>query len=418
MPDGLSMMEVLQRDTLVRRFVPLAMQWGATVYSALVSLGLSVLFARSMGSSAFGHYTYIYVLVSVLVLAQDAGFNALLMRERTSPSPALSARYPELPGTALLHLLVTTLCFMLITGLLHRWLDSSSLIAGIFCFAMITLTQWQSSWFKGAGQFKRDALFLFCGRTVSAVLVLVSVLILGAAPVPIFLAWGIGLLLTVACHYRNFPALRQIEWRLPVWAYRSSLSFFAVGLASTLYHQIDIVILRHLLGEVPSIGHYAVATRIQDGLMALATPVALMLFRRMRILAAESDRSSHFSRNAVLGAASVGLLLAVGGWVLGPWVVGILFGTAYSEGAHTIIRLLFTGLIFALPNYILAQHAIATQQERWFATCLLFAVGMNIALNFSLIPVMGIDGAALATVLTELCLCCALCWRLRRTLFC
>ncbi|MCF7545715.1 oligosaccharide flippase family protein, partial [Pseudomonas petrae] len=389
-------MELAPRAAFLKQVAPLAMQWGVTAYSAAVSLGLSVLFARSMGSSSFGHYTYIYVLVTVLVLMQDAGFNVLLMRERASPSAALSTRYSELPSTALTHLLVTTSVFMLLAGALHLWVDGPALMAGIFCFAMITLTQWQSSWFKGAGNFERDAQFIFYGRTVSALLVLGAVLIAGAAPVSIFLAWGLGLALTLACHFKHFPSLRRIEWKVPVWAYRSSVSFFAVGLATTLYHHIDIVILRHLLGEVPAIGQYAVATRIQDGLMALATPVALMLFRRMRVLAVGGDEGSRFSRNSVVGAAFVGLLLAVGGWIFGPWVVGVLFGSAYSEGAHTIIRLLFTGLIFALPNYVMEQHAIATQQERWFAKSLIIAVTVNVALNFALIPVIGVEGAALA----------------------
>lgn len=410
-------MELAPRAAFIKQIAPLAMQWGVTAYSAAVSLGLSVLFARSMGSSSFGHYTYIYVLVTVLVLMQDAGFNVLLMRERASPSAALSTRYSELPSTALMHLLVTTSAFMLLAGALHLWIDGPSLMAGIFCFAMITLTQWQSSWFKGAGNFERDAQFLFYGRTVSALLVLGSVLIAGADPVSIFLAWGLGLGLTLACHFKHFPTLRRIEWKVPVWAYRSSVSFFAVGLASTLYHHIDIVILRHLLGEVPAIGQYAVATRIQDGLMALATPVALMLFRRMRILAVDGAEGSRFSRNSVVGAAFVGLVLAVGGWILGPWVVGLLFGGDYSDGGNTVIRLLFAGLIFALPNYVMEQHAIATQQERWFAKSLIIAVMVNVALNFILIPAMGVDGAALATVLTEICLCTALCVKLHRTLF-
>jgi O-antigen/teichoic acid export membrane protein len=111
------------------------------------------------------------------------------------------------------------------------------------------------------------------------------------------------------------------------------------------------------------------------------------------------------------------MFLALAGWVFGPWLVGILFGNAYSEGAHTIIRLLFISLIFALPNYVMEQHAIATQQERWFAKSLIVAVAINIALNLALIPVSGVDGAAIATVLTEIGLCAALCLKLRRKLF-
>lgn len=409
-------MDVVQRAIFVKRFAPLAMQWTVTVYSAAVSLGLSVLFARSMGSSAFGHYTYIYVLASFLVLMQDAGFNTLLMRERTAPSAVLQSRYVELPSTALLHLIMTTLFFMIMTVLLSRWLDAPSLVAGIFCFATITLTQWQSSWFKGAGHFERDAIFVFCGRSVSALLVLVAVLSTGATPASIFLAWGAGLLLTLAAHHRYFPLIVKARWKLPLWAYRSSISFFAVGLASSLYHQIDIVILRNILGEVSAIGHYAVATRIHDGLLSLATPVVLMLFRHMRVLARKPGESGRFSRRAVLSALVIGSFLALIGWTVGPWLVGVLFGSPYADGTQTIIGLLFTALIFALPNYVLEQNAIATQHERWFAASLFLAVCINVLLNVYLIPIKGVEGAAWATILTEISLFVVLLWGLRREL--
>jgi O-antigen/teichoic acid export membrane protein len=393
------------------------MQWGVTAYSAAVSLGLSVLFARSMGSSAFGHYTYIYVLASFIVLVQDAGFNTLLMRERTAPSATLVAHYDELPSIALWHLMLTTALFIVLAALVYRWFDVASLIAGIFCFATITLTQWQSSWLKGAGHFERDAIFLFCGRSVSALLVLISVMCVGATPVSVFSAWGLGLLLALGCFSKNFPPLVKVQFKLPLWAYRSSLSFFAVGLASTIYHQIDIVILRNILGEVPGIGHYAVAARIQDGLLLLAMPVALMLFRRMRALALSPQGDGGFSLTAALGAFAIGLVLAAAGWLLGPWVISILFGSSYAEGTQTVVGLLFTALIFALPNYVLEQSAIATQHERWFAGCLFFAVVVNVLLNLYLIPLKGVEGAAWSTLFTEMSLTVALGWGLRKQLF-
>lgn len=407
-------MDLVQRQILFKRFAPLMMQWGVTCYSAAVSLGLSVLFARSMGSSAFGHYTYIYVLASVLVLAQDAGFNTLLLRERVAPSATLQSRYEQLPTIAVLHLLVTSSLLLIMAVAFYGWVDAPSLMSGILCFAAITLMQWQSSWFKGAGKFERDALFLFCSRSFSAIFVLVAVLTLEPSPVVIFLAWSAGLLLTLAFHFRHFPMLVNIDWEIPTWAYRSSLNFFAVGLASTLYHQIDIIILRSLLGEIPAIGHYAVATRIHDGLLLLATPVVLMLFRRMRTLAVQPGADTRFSRNAVIGALLIGIVLAMAGWIIGPWIVGMLFGNAYADGAHKLIQLLFLALVFALPNYVLEQNAIATQHERLLAVSFFVAIAANVALNFYLIPAMGVEGAAWATILTEVLLFGILTYGLRR----
>lgn len=410
-------MDLVQRQALLKRFTPLVMQWGVTGYSAAISLALSVLFARSMGSSAFGHYTYIYVIASVLVLAQDAGFNTLLLRERAAPSGSLQSRCDQLPTIALAHLLITTSLFFVVAGVLSPWLDGPSLMSGVVCFAMITLTQWQSSWFKGAGEFERDAVFIFCSRTVSALCVLLAVLVLGPQPLFIFGAWSLGLLLILGFYHKHFPPLVKVSWRFPVWAYRSSMSFFVVGLASILYNQIDIVMLRSHLGEVPAIGYYAVAARIHDGFLLLATPVALMLFRRMRVLMAAPGGGKRFSRAALKWAIVIGCCLAAGGWLLGPWMVGVLFGSAYAEGAKALIQLLFVALIFALPNYVLVQNAIATQRERFLAAGLSFAVAVNVVLNLYLIPLMGAEGAAWATVLTEMSLCVILTYGLRREVF-
>lgn len=83
--------------SLLRKGSPLIVQWMSTIYGAVMSLGISVLLARSMGPDAFGAYTYIYVLAMFLALIQDAGLKTLFLRERASPTAALKALNQTLP---------------------------------------------------------------------------------------------------------------------------------------------------------------------------------------------------------------------------------------------------------------------------------------------------------------------------------
>jgi len=401
-------MHVAERAAFFKRMVPLLMQWGATLYSVAVSLGLSVLFARSMGPSAFGNYTYVYVLASFLVLVQDGGFKTLLMRERVARSAVLLSRYDQLPSVALQHLLGSTIIFVLAAVLLSPWMGGFALAAGVFCFSAITLTQWLSALLRGAGEFQRDAVFLFAGRSLSAFLVVLAVFFCGATPVAIFLAWGVGLLLVLAGFHKDFPSIIKVPFRLPVWAYRSSVSFFVVGLASALYHQLDIVLLRHFLGNEPAVGHYAVAARMFDGVLLLAWPIALIAFRRMRTTASTDGSDLRFNFMALIVAFAAGLLLCAGSWLVGAWGVGLLFGSAYGIGAQGVIGWLFTALLFALPNVVLEQFAIATQHEKWFAACQVFAVCVSLTGNVLLVPAYGAQGAAWATIITEALLLVAL----------
>ncbi|EPM92053.1 hypothetical protein A259_37606, partial [Pseudomonas syringae pv. actinidiae ICMP 19070] len=121
--------------------------------------------------------------------------------------------------------------------------------------------------------------------------ILSSIAIFGLTPVVIFSAWGVGLLLTFVWFRRDLPALPRIRLALPVWAYRSAFVFLLMNLLTTIYHRVDIVILHSVLGYVREVGYYAVACRLIDGVMLLATPIALVMFRRMRRLAATPEGS-------------------------------------------------------------------------------------------------------------------------------
>ncbi|KPX40376.1 putative polysaccharide biosynthesis protein [Pseudomonas syringae pv. helianthi] len=387
--------------SLLKKGSPLIVQWLSTIYGAAMSLGISIFLARSMGPDAFGAYTYIYVLAMFLALIQDAGIKTLLLRERTSPTAALEALNRVLPSQALLHLVISSAVLMLGCYLASRWLDGVSLAAAVFCFGAITLVTWLSSWFKGAGAFSKDAFFQVCARSLSALMILSSIAVFGLTPVAIFSAWGLGLLLTFVWFRRDLPELIRAPLMLPVWAYRSAFVFLLLDLLTTIYHRVDIVILHSVLGYVPQVGSYAVACRLIDGVMLLATPVALVMFRRMRHLAETPDGSIDFSRKAILFAFAIGALLAGGGWMSGGWGVGLLFGDAYLDETQPIMEWLSISLFFALPNFMLTQCAVATHRERFFLICAAFSLLMNVCLNVWLVPLHGALGAAWATVSSE-----------------
>ncbi len=394
-PPGFSLLALLKKGS------PLIVQWMSTIYGAAISLGLSIFLARSMGPDAFGAYTYIYVLAMFLALIQDAGIRTLLLRERTSPTVALKALNHVLPSQALLHLFVSSAMLMLCAYLATRWLDGVSLAAAVFFFGAMTLVTWLSSWFKGAGEFGKDAFFLVCARSMSVLMILSSIAIFGLVPVAIFSAWGVGLLLTFVGFRRHLPTLIKAPLVLPLWAYRSAFVFLLLDLLTTIYHRLDIVILHSVLGYVPEVGSYAVACRLIDGVMLLATPVALVIFRRMRHLAETPGGSVGFSRKAILIAFAIGALLAGGGWMSGGWGVGLLFGSAYVDETQPIMGWLSISLFFAIPNFVLTQCAVATHQERFFLISAAFSLFANVCLNAWLVPLHGVMGAAWATVSSE-----------------
>lgn len=161
---------------------PAAVQWLATLYAALVSLGISILLARRMGPEAFGTYSYVVGIVALLAPLQNAGFSTLLLREKISATPALAALAPALPGLALGHLLAVSLAMMFGAVLLLPFPDAVRLSCGIFCFRELRLV-WLDT----------DALHQLSGKLLIAAPAL-GILLAGggyfAAPIAVRLLFG------------------------------------------------------------------------------------------------------------------------------------------------------------------------------------------------------------------------------------
>lgn len=366
----------------------LGAQWSASITCALVSLGLSIFLARLMGPAVFGTYTFWLGVGAAMGIAMDAGFRTLLLRERATATTAGQPSRPEQRLPAMLgHLLLAGPAL----GLLS-WAASGewSGAAVALCFVAITLAQWYSAWLKGAGAFHREANWQLLGRFLSALLIVVALLLTEPGPAVVFCAWACGLLL--AWLITRPP--KSVSPALPrVSLYVGSLSFAAVDLATLIYHRVDIILL-YSLADAAEVGRYAAAYRLYDGILLLAAPVTMLLFRRMR-LAPEQ----HPENTAMVLALAAGILLATAGWLFGTPLTAYLFGAIFTH--YNLIGWLFCALIFALPNGVLSQWAIARHQERYYALAATLAAVFNLALNTILIPQHGALGAAWATMATE-----------------
>lgn len=87
----------------------LGAQWLAVGFTGLVSLGLSVFIARTLGPDLFGVYAIALSAGALLAILMDGGFSKLLQRERTRVTPTLSQVLPDLPGLSYGHAMLVVL---------------------------------------------------------------------------------------------------------------------------------------------------------------------------------------------------------------------------------------------------------------------------------------------------------------------
>ncbi len=389
-----------------RRLVAaLTSQWAATLYAAAVSVGLTFLLGRVLGPGGFGEYTYILTLGSLYAILQDGGFSTLLFRETAKAALSPNRDRPPLLSLALGHLAMVTLAGLLLL-LLFPASQRFSLGAALLYYALFTASALVSAELKGRNNFSSEALWRALTRTATALGAGIALLFPAPGPAAVFLGLLAGQALTLATPFARPLAVRpRLTFHRDI--YGPCAAFLCISAATTIYFRCDIVLLRQLTPDPAATGNYAAAYRLIEGVIMLATPLAHIFFRRLRV---SLDDTAAFKRSfglmlAVMAALSV--CATLGGLLLGPFILTLAFGDKYAD-AIPLLSWLLASLPFILPNYVLTQALIALGRERYYAYLTVVAAVLNIGLNLLLIPHMAAKGAALATVVTEAALCAGL----------
>lgn len=394
------------------RLIPsIAIQTLSSGIVAAISFGLVILLGRYMGPTDFGYYNFILSIASLFFILQDGGFKTIIYREMTAPTYSKAVSDTAFPF-GLGYLLVTTAA-----GIAICWLPgipanlSQTLSAGICCFSLVASTGFLSAKFQAHGEFGKDAMWQVSLRLSSALIMMPTVIWLSQSPAAMFMAWACGLALCLVIAWRHLPTpkLKGLQ-RSPLISACASIVF--INASTTLYHRLDIIMLEAMKGA-ETVGIYAAPYRFLDGLILLATPVSAVLFRHLRQL---KDDSNTFQKELIrvaglLFAAAIGLFAFV--TIAKDILIHYTYGPAFQASA-SLLPILFSALLFILPNAVFTQAAIAANKERAYALAGLLCAGLNAALNYAIIPRYGAHGAAIATVATEAALTILLVLALKR----
>ena len=284
--------------------------------------------------------------------------------------------------------------------------DHLALGAAVLYYALFTASALVSALLKGHNNFAAEALWRAVTRTTTALAAGVVLLFPSPGPAAVFLGLLAGQALALCTPFVRPLAVRP---RLAPSrdVYGPCAAFLCISAATTIYFRCDIVLLRQLTPDPAAVGNYAAAYRLIEGVIMLATPLAHIFFRRLRV---SLDDAAAFKRSFLLMVGvMVGLSVCatIGALVLGPYILTLAFGDKYAD-AVPLLAWLLASLPFILPNYVLTQALVALGRERAYAVVTVVAAFLNIGLNLLLIPHMAAKGAALATVATEAALCAGL----------
>jgi O-antigen/teichoic acid export membrane protein len=401
----------------------------AQVATKVLMLGYTFLQFRLLGGQTAAPLAD-YFLAGIILLytstISDWGLSTLLTREVAKSEGTQERDTEELFRRTLgLRLLISLALFVPVGLFVAAYLALSSLsVAGAWTVLLLTLSLLPGA-FSGsvtALLYARERMSLpaAIGVATSVVNVALGVgaLLLGWGIVGLALAALVSTLITAIVFYRifrrDFPTLHiGVDFSGALLRDAASISLLKAGmplmlnaLLVGLFFRVDMLIIRPALGSFAA-EQYQAAYGFLNFVLLITPAVTLALFPRMS-RHAQSDRPRLALEYTF--ALKVLLILSVPIVALTVWFAPLLisvvtgFTTMYLPEGAIALQILIFFLPLSFINGVTQYVLIALDLQRLITRAFAATVAVNLAANLALIPLMGIYGAAFATILSELVL--------------
>ena len=178
---------------------------------------------------------------------------------------------------------------------------------------------------------------------------------------------------------------------------------------SALYFRIDVFLVQ-LWSGTEAVALYNAVFRLVEALRLF--PAAVLAVVLPSLVRAGDLRPLTRVAVAVTGFAVAATAVL---WISAGWLIPVLYGAPYAPAVPAFRVLLLSFPLLSL-NYALTHQLVGWDGHRAYAGLCALALAVNVAVNARLIPIWSIEGAAWATLATEVVLtagCGVALWSMR-----
>jgi O-antigen/teichoic acid export membrane protein len=179
---------------------------------------------------------------------------------------------------------------------------------------------------------------------------------------------------------------------------RSAWPMTLSALAIVAYMRIDQIMIKHML-DAQSLGLYSSVTRIYEGWIIMFTVVSVSL---LPVISKLKSKSVEIYRIKLTHLFSLLIWISIAGALFSTIfryeIISIIFGPDFLA-ASRVFSIVMWSAPFAAIGSLTVRYLTIENMERKIAIRTFIALAVNIGLNIILIPLYGIEGAAISTLI-------------------
>jgi len=370
-----------------------------------VGLFVGIWVTRYLGPERFGLFSYAQSFVGLFVVIATLGLDGIVVRELVKDE----SRTNDLIGTAFYLKLIGAILTLLVLVIATQF-TSNDRYTNLLVFIIASATIFQSfnvvdMYFQSKVLSKyvvfSNIISLFISSIVKITLILIN------APLVAF-AWAIlfdSIVLALGFIYfflkYSISEIKKIKFNktIAISLLKDSWPLILSGVVISIYMKIDQVMIQDMLGS-EAVGQYAAATRLSEIWYFIPTILVSSLFPAI-VNARKQSEELYYSRLQKLFdlVVWIAIVIALPMTFLSDMIVDILYGKQYSQAASVLMIHIWASVFVFLGvvsgNWFINENLQLLAFWRTF-----YGMISNIFLNLLLITKYGIQGAAIATLIS------------------
>ncbi len=372
---------------------------------AVLGWGGTLLIARSLSLHEFGQFTLIFTILGLLSVVTDMGIGRIAVRGMLGDVHHDPVHFASAYVTLRTTLGVVGYVLVLLIGLLMGFsadMMAATAVAGIVvvlatpsaALDVIFQARMAMGVPSAAGVGGLTAQLALTAAIAAAGGSLLWFVVPAVACQVVVLAWKFPLA------YRLVPVRLVVDRVIWVEMLREAVPLtLGFGLA-TLYYRIDAIMLSRL-DSYEAVGIYGVSYKFIDIVDFAATAVTVPLLTVLvRAWPGDVAAFRDAVRRSVMLTGVIGGLAAVGLIGFPGPLTTLLYGADYAVGEHAT-RVLMVAQALALFSALVLTCLVAVERHRSYPLVMLGGLVLNVCANLVLIPRLSYEGAAAATLGSE-----------------
>lgn len=382
---------------------------GAEIISRFLRFFLVVSAARILGATGYGQFSFVSQILFIGAIFTDLGISPIFTREL---SKNWKREEKDIPSILLLKtiLIITTWVVILILSFvfIHQTIIRIVLIVLSLDTVFGGFIRFINALFEARQRMKYEA----WGIVLRSFLIVASGLfILFKYPSIINLSWtySLGSVLTAIflTYVYQKTTQKKLLLRLDTSNWRKMLSLsWPVAMTvvfAAIYHSMDSIMLG-FWGMMAENGWYSAAYKIMDisltPIVWISSSFFPILSQKFKNIQDQKSQKKIFTSHLSI-LTILGFPIATGGIILAPQIISLIYGSAYQPSVLAF-QILMGALFLIYLNNTFGQTLLAANFQKYSFTVTVIGAFINIILNWILIPLYSLYGAAAATFLTYL----------------